>query len=850
MTGTHGFEGRMLREKYGRWAWLLRFMPHHAAHYLSGIELPPHERYWIKLLFADNKDNITVASRGTSKCLGLGTQVMMADGSLRKVEDVRVGDQVMGPDGNPRNVLDTTRGRGPIYRVKQTHGMEYTVNADHILSTRDARFDRIVNINVEKYAAHNASVRHSLKGYKAEALHAGHKLSELSVEPIGEGEYAGFAVDGDHLFLLEDGTVTHNSFSFVSLAAPLKALLFKNLGVLAVSASGFRGGKLLLDDTERLFLGQLRSQQLPGPYLSHSVNTKTRRKVVKRDVDRWTINFKSMSQVMTIPTNNSDQMRGVRANIAIVDERNTFDGEVVQKVIRPMLNVGQDFRKTASGGDKNQIFQISTIDYTVRDWFPEVQSSRSLAQREYEAQRARKVGDWNTYDRLMEENEGELKGASFSYSRFDYMDLLIPDEIIKRDDSTTWKVHYPLPPGRKMSDVTRRDDRDGCDYIYTYPVDKEGLEKPLRDGTMDRELWLAEQRNVFISTAGNVYPHELIRSVSEKPIYESGGLAPGSDEWYAPVMYSCGDPCVVGLDYARESDHFAIVVMRLGELAEGKFDPTMERVDDKGRPCIGQTPWNNVIWAESWQRWTAAEAAARIREIYDRYNIVRTSTIRGIGLDKGGGGTAVRDELAQPKPPILDDGRPDPSWSADDVVKIFDPEDEDYKHLEALGDVEKYWPGLELLKPNNASNNDWTRASRAYMEKKKVFIAYWQSPSRWALELGITNASGSPDKSNPDYMRWRIGYDGIQRLIRQLLRIQMKVTESGVIRYTVPSDREKEAGKKDLYSAFIYATHMARQHLVAQSKRKEEVPLVEPVAVTVGHGRNYKRQDGWYRKLY
>ena len=36
-------------------------------------------------------------------------------------------------------------------------------------------------------------------------------LSQIKIEPIGEGEYAGFSLDGDHLFLLEDGTVTHNT---------------------------------------------------------------------------------------------------------------------------------------------------------------------------------------------------------------------------------------------------------------------------------------------------------------------------------------------------------------------------------------------------------------------------------------------------------------------------------------------------------------------------------------------------------------------------------------------------------------------------------------------------------------
>jgi phage terminase large subunit len=36
-------------------------------------------------------------------------------------------------------------------------------------------------------------------------------LSQIKIECVGEGEYAGFSLDGDGLFLLEDGTVTHNT---------------------------------------------------------------------------------------------------------------------------------------------------------------------------------------------------------------------------------------------------------------------------------------------------------------------------------------------------------------------------------------------------------------------------------------------------------------------------------------------------------------------------------------------------------------------------------------------------------------------------------------------------------------
>jgi superfamily II DNA or RNA helicase len=39
-----------------------------------------------------------------------------------------------------------------------------------------------------------------------------HLVHAIQIEPIGEGEYFGFEIDGDHLFLLGDFTVTHNTY--------------------------------------------------------------------------------------------------------------------------------------------------------------------------------------------------------------------------------------------------------------------------------------------------------------------------------------------------------------------------------------------------------------------------------------------------------------------------------------------------------------------------------------------------------------------------------------------------------------------------------------------------------------
>jgi methionine aminopeptidase len=70
------------------------------------------------------------------KCLGRDTPVLMFDGSVKAVQDVRVGDRVMGDDGTARRVLATTAGRARMFRVGSAHSAPFTCNGAHILSLK------------------------------------------------------------------------------------------------------------------------------------------------------------------------------------------------------------------------------------------------------------------------------------------------------------------------------------------------------------------------------------------------------------------------------------------------------------------------------------------------------------------------------------------------------------------------------------------------------------------------------------------------------------------------------------------------------------------------------------------
>ncbi|KAG0671058.1 H(+)-transporting V1 sector ATPase subunit A [Maudiozyma exigua] len=72
-------------------------------------------------------------------CFAKGTQVMMADGSDKSIEDIQLGENVMGKDGTPRTVISLPRGKETMYEVchSSTKGttkdtlMNYVCSGNH-----------------------------------------------------------------------------------------------------------------------------------------------------------------------------------------------------------------------------------------------------------------------------------------------------------------------------------------------------------------------------------------------------------------------------------------------------------------------------------------------------------------------------------------------------------------------------------------------------------------------------------------------------------------------------------------------------------------------------------------------
>ena len=70
---------------------------------------------------------------GCGKCHAINTKIMMYDGTIKYVQDIKVGDMLMGDDSTPRNVLSIASGKDDMYDIIPIKGEKYNVTKDHIL---------------------------------------------------------------------------------------------------------------------------------------------------------------------------------------------------------------------------------------------------------------------------------------------------------------------------------------------------------------------------------------------------------------------------------------------------------------------------------------------------------------------------------------------------------------------------------------------------------------------------------------------------------------------------------------------------------------------------------------------
>ena len=126
---------------------------------------------------SESKLSIVAAPTG---CHAYGQGILLADGSVKSVQDIQVGDKLLGPDSQPRTVTELKRGYAPLYTIVPVKGEPFIVNGDHILSlvrTSEGASPRksqlggtIVNVSVSEWLTWSTTRKHLHKLYRSSAI--------------------------------------------------------------------------------------------------------------------------------------------------------------------------------------------------------------------------------------------------------------------------------------------------------------------------------------------------------------------------------------------------------------------------------------------------------------------------------------------------------------------------------------------------------------------------------------------------------------------------------------------------------------------------------------------------------
>ncbi len=102
---------------------------------------------------------------GSGKCHAAGTPIMMFDGSIKKVENIEVGEELMGDDSQPRKVLSLARGVDKMYKIRSMDN-EFIVNEAHILCLKKEDEETIYEMSVKDYLELSKEIQYTYYLYR------------------------------------------------------------------------------------------------------------------------------------------------------------------------------------------------------------------------------------------------------------------------------------------------------------------------------------------------------------------------------------------------------------------------------------------------------------------------------------------------------------------------------------------------------------------------------------------------------------------------------------------------------------------------------------------------------------
>ena len=156
----------------------------------ADFELQPHQAFVKNFLSFQTPYSslLLYHGLGTGKCHSKGTPIMMSDGSIKLVENIKEGDFLMGDDSMPRKVLSIATGQDKMYDIIPVKGDKYKVNQEHILCLKASGNSETIEIAVKDYLKLSEKKKALLKSYK---VPVNFEEKELPFDPYMIGYWLG-----------------------------------------------------------------------------------------------------------------------------------------------------------------------------------------------------------------------------------------------------------------------------------------------------------------------------------------------------------------------------------------------------------------------------------------------------------------------------------------------------------------------------------------------------------------------------------------------------------------------------------------------------------------------------------
>ncbi|MCI0560824.1 MAG: hypothetical protein MN733_20260 [Nitrososphaera sp.] len=423
-------------------------------------------------------------------------------------------------------------------------------------------------------------------------------------------------------------------------------------------------------------------------------------------------------------------IRGLRATSIIADEFASIPEEVFQVVVRGFAAVAKDPARNA-------------MEY----WKSKHMEEKGLTSSEYQSQGNQIILSGTAYytfnhffrtkeryeQLILEKTIKEVTGDGGVIERLDY-----------RDYGIIQMPYTALPPG--FMDITQI-----------------GQAK----ATMHPLFFAMEYMAEFAGTTGGFFPMlDIENATAGSALKDNNGnlIMLGGETQINPIheieLEAQSDGVyVLGADPARESDNFAICVIKITR--DGLY---------------------KVVYADAWNRKEWGYSVRRMRDLIKRFNIQR------IAIDKGGGGTTIEDLLK------------DKNYMEPGELPIFNiekPEEE--------GD---WYVGQEILQVQDFSEYTWYRAAN-YSLQGDIHHRRIMFPASYVDEVVYNRFQFRESEINECY-------DNIQKMRLELAQIERTMKGANREHFDLPEEQIKQAKekgivhRKDRYSALLLAAHAAR----------------------------------------